>query len=163
MLRIIAAAAVFVTAVAPPVALAASSSTTFTVSATVVGSCRVAASNLSFGNYAATAGNSSSSTISVSCTSTSAIPITVQLNQGLNGVLFGSATTRAMSDGLGHTLNYNLFSNSAASTVWADGTAVVSGTANPTASLTVYGKVPGGQSTAPAGNYTDTINVLVTY
>jgi spore coat protein U-like protein len=148
--------------VAPTGAMAATATATFQVTATVVATCSVSAANLAFGNYDATNGNAGSSQLSVTCTGGSN-PYTVSLNAGTNGSLAGASTVRAMGDGSGHLLNYNLYSNVGATSVWADGTSAVAGTAAPNAALTVYGKIPAGQGTAPPGAYADTINVTMAY
>jgi spore coat protein U-like protein len=64
-------------------------------------------------------------------------------------------------------LNYAVYTDSARSTVWGDGgagaTATIDGTGSGTAqSTTIYGRIPAGQ-TVPAGSYSDTVNVTVTY
>jgi spore coat protein U-like protein len=67
----------------------------------------------------------------------------------------------------GNTLDYNLFTDSDYANVWGDGsgtTSTITGTGSGSAqALTIYGRVPGGQSTVPAGSYTDLVSVTVTY
>ncbi len=62
-------------------------------------------------------------------------------------------------------MKYALYSDSGRTTVWGNtvGTNTVSGTyAIAQLPLTVYGSIPAGQS-IPAGNYTDTVTVTITY
>jgi spore coat protein U-like protein len=142
---------------------------TFTVTATVVNSCVLnSAGNLGFGNYDPTSATNTtgSSSISVNCTKGDAY--TIALNYGANG---GSATNRIMSDGAGDSLNYNLYTDSGYTLVWNStcgaGTNCDGGTgAGPGAgnaqTYTVYGQIPAGQN-VPAGSYSDTITLTVTF
>jgi spore coat protein U-like protein len=73
---------------------------------------------------------------------------------------FGSFAQRTMRFG-GHSLNYNVFTDAARSTIWGDGslsTATVSGIGL-LSNITIYGRVPALQNVL-IGNYTD--NLLVT-
>jgi spore coat protein U-like protein len=133
------------------------------VSVTVLKACTVTATNLGFGNYTGTVINSTS-TISVSCTSSTAY--NVGLNQGL--ATGATVTTREMNitqpGTAGKGLNYSLHSASATGPNWGNTTgSLVSGTGNGAAQpLTVYGQLPAAQHVAP-GTYTDTITVNVSY
>jgi spore coat protein U-like protein len=122
--------------------------------------CGVTATNLAFGNYTGALVDSTS-TISVTCTSTTTY------NVGLNaGLATGATVTNRSMTGPGSALlHYSLFSNSGYTTNWGNtvGTNTVAGTGNGVVqSLTVYGQVPAGQHSTP-GSYTDTITVSVTY
>ena len=64
-----------------------------------------------------------------------------------------------------NTLNYTLYSDSGRTAVWGQtiGTDTVAGTGNGSAqSVSVYGRIPGGQAPVPA-TYSDTITATVTY
>lgn len=140
-------------------ALAATATSSFTVSATVNATCLINAGNLSFGTYTGSTVNATSS-ISVTCTNTT--PYNVGLNAGTASG--ATVTTRAMT-GTNGTLSYSLYSDSGMTTNWGNtvGTDTVSGTGNGSAqSLTVYGQIPSGQYVAP-GSYSDTITATVTY
>jgi spore coat protein U-like protein len=66
----------------------------------------------------------------------------------------------------GNTLNYSLFSNAGRTTNWGNniGTDTVAGTGTGALqTLTVYGRIPASQTTAPVGSYSDTITVTVTF
>lgn len=145
-------------------ALPATDTTTFVVSASIVAACDVTATNLSFGAYNAAAGSplDGSSTINVYCTTGTGY--TVALDIGTGG---GTFATRTISGG-GNTLNYNLYTSPARTTVWGDGTASTSTvpgtgvgllTANP---HTVYGRIAAAQDQPPA-SYSSTITVTVTF
>ncbi|MGH8266859.1 MAG: Csu type fimbrial protein, partial [Steroidobacteraceae bacterium] len=92
--------------------------TTFLVSATVIKSCIVTATPLSFGSYdqiAATA-NTSTSTVSIQCTN--GTTATIALNGGVNGTL----AQRKMRDSVStNLLNYQLYTDAAWTMVWGDG------------------------------------------
>jgi spore coat protein U-like protein len=131
----------------------------FSVTATIVKDCTVSATNLAFGNYTG-ALNSSTSTVSVTCTSTTTY--TVGLSAGL--ATGATVTNRSMQNGSA-LLHYGLYSNSGHTTNWGNTSATnwVSGTGNGAAQpLTVYGQIPAIQYVKP-GSYTDTITVSVTY
>ena len=64
-----------------------------------------------------------------------------------------------------NTIPYAIYSDAPLSTNWGNtiGTDTVSGTGSGILQVfTVYGKIPAG-ATAPAGAYTDTVTVTVTY
>jgi spore coat protein U-like protein len=146
---------------APPVA-AATASTTFLVSATVLSFCAVVATPLVFGNYSG-AQLDATNTISVTCTAGTSY--TVGMNGGTG--TGNSITARKMTKTAGtDLLNYSLFTDSSHSVNWGD----LVGTNAPTGSgtglsqpFTVYGRIPANQLTATAGAYTDLITVTVTY
>ncbi len=143
---------------------AGTSTTTFPVSAVINSACSVTASALTFGAYNPTSGSplDGTSTISVYCTVGSAY--TVALDIGTGG---GAFTTRSIANG-GNVLDYNLYTSSARTTVWGDGTGATSTVAGSGAGLltpstqTVYGRVSALQD-KPAGTYTSTITVTVTF
>ena len=150
-------------------AVAATTTTTFAVSATVNANCLVSANALNFNTYAPNGGNVDvSSTLSVRCTKNTAY--TVALNAGATAG--GTLTQRLLTNGT-DTLQYNLYTAAARTTVWGDGTAssaTVAGTGAGLAAAsavthTVYGRLV--DSTAnqnvSAGSYADTITVTVTY
>jgi spore coat protein U-like protein len=136
------------------------SSTTFLVTATVVNSCNVSASNLNFGTFGDlnTAINGQTS-LSVQCSN--GIPYTISLNGGLSNAT--NPAQRKMTLGAGAIL-YGLYRDSAHANPWgnaAGATASGTGTAQ-SQSVPVYGLVPA-QTTPPVGTYSDTIVVSVAY
>ena len=145
-------------------AWSATAPATFNVSAGIVPACSVAATPLAFGSSIPspiTANVDAQSVIGVLCST--GTPYSVALNPG-NGAGATFATRRLTSGA--NTLGYSLYRNAARTQLWGDGTggstlatATGSGTAQ---ALTVFGRIPNGQ-TAPAGSYTDTINVTVTF
>lgn len=132
----------------------------FSVKATVSKACNIAATSLTFGAYAKTLINATS-TISVTCT------ITTTYNVGLNaGTAAGATVTnRSMTGPNATLLNYKLFRDSSRTLNWGNtaGTDTVAGTGSGALqSLTIYGQIPAGQNVR-AGNYTDTITATITY
>ena len=141
---------------------AATTTATFNVTATVLSSCVVSATDLAFGNYTSSSGSllDATSTVQVTCTGGSAYTV------ALDGGTAADVSARAMSDGAAHALSYGLYTTNARDTIWGDGTAgsvTQSGTGDGTAqSLTVYGRVPASQFVA-AGAYSDLITVTLSY
>lgn len=141
---------------------AATTSTTFAVTATVLKTCAVTANNLAFGNYDTTNATPLDGTTTLSVLCSPGTSFQVGLNAGTSG---GSVTTRSMANG-GNTLSYALYQNAGRTTNWGN----TPGTDTPAAtiagvtatSLSVYGRVPAGQNVAQ-GSYSDTITVTVTY
>ena len=146
---------------------AASTSTTFTVSATVADSCQnLSAGNIGFSTYDPVSGSAStnSSTISVKCTN--ATSYAVKLNAGVNGTI----SQRKMKDtGSTNTLNYNLYSDSSHTTLWGDditGSSVSQTGNGGSQNMTVYGKIPADENAATnsgSDTYRDTLTVTVEY
>lgn len=150
---------------------AATATGTMNVSASVTASCKIQSIGaIAFGAYDPANVNASSpltaaGNISVSCTKGDAVSVT--LDQGANA-LTGStcaAPTRQMANGT-NMLGYAVYSDTGYTKAWGcDATNTVSftsaGAATPT-QLSTYGKVPGGQD-VPAGNYSDTVTVSVSF
>jgi spore coat protein U-like protein len=156
------------TMVAAGGANAATTTTTFPVTATVNSNCLVSATAMAFTPYTQTvAAVDQTSAISVRCSSGTTF------NVGLNaGATTGATvTTRAMLNGT-NQLAYSLFSNAGRTTNWGStiGTDTMTGTgagfaAGNVQTLTVYGRVPDtvANQGVPAGAYTDTVTVTVTW
>ena len=148
----------------PAPAYAATVSGTLNVNATVTADCTVSTSALAFGNVNVISGSNVDGTggISVTCTNGTAWSASAGVGAG-SGASF---TDRRMTSG-SNLLGYNLYTSSAYSTVWGDGTGstgLLSGTGNGSAqAVTVYGRVGSGQTGVPAGSYADTVAVTVTY
>lgn len=140
---------------------ATTTTATLAVTATVLSLCTVAAAPLAFGNYSSSAASTSTTTVNVECTY--GTPYNVGLNQGSG--TGGTVATRVMTGPSSATLNYMLYSDAGYSVVWGNtiGTNTVTGTGSGVLQpLTVYGKIPTGQYSAP-GAYTDSVTVTLTY
>lgn len=141
-------------------AAAATSTASFQVTATVAATCVISATNLAFGTYSGVQSDSTS-TLSATCTNTT--PYTVGLSVG---AATGSTTSARSMTGPGAALlGYAMYRDSARTLNWGStaGTDTGGGTGSGAAqTLTVYGRVPGGQYVAP-GAYTDTITATITF
>jgi spore coat protein U-like protein len=145
---------------------AATATATFQVTANVATQCTVSAADLGFGTVDPLGGNvDQTTTVTVRCTKNTAYTV------GLNAGTTAGATLaqRLMANG-GDTMNYNLYTdagrtavwgNSAAAPTWVAGTGAGMGTPQV---LTVYGRVPSGQTNLAVGSFVETaITVTVTY
>ncbi|HEY9240304.1 MAG TPA: spore coat U domain-containing protein [Burkholderiaceae bacterium] len=139
---------------------------------TLVCSCNVSTTSVAFGSYnPLSAGHvTSTGNVRVSCGGAAglAIPVTLTLSAGTSG----SMAARQMASGP-RRLNYNVYVNTAYFNVWGDGSGAtltqgawitlnLLGLAPPL-DFTVYGRIPGGQSSVAPGAYTDTLVVTLTY
>lgn len=139
---------------------------------TVVCSCNVSTTSVAFGSFnpLSMANTDSTGTVKVSCGGVVglAIPYQVDLGKGATG----SYAARRMTSG-GNPITYNLFIDNSRSQVWGDGTGGtqtvtgnigldVAGT-SPPVTYTVYGRIPGSQTTAVPGLYGDSVSVTLTY
>ena len=142
---------------------------TITVTATVNSTCSATSTNLTFPGYTPGSGaKTGTATVNVKCTKNTGFA--VALDKGVAGTF----TTRLMSNGA-NTLEYNLYTTAAATTIFGDGTgsglgatATVPGTGtgvSNTIPITVFGSLPDSANNQLAlpGTYTDTINVTVSY
>jgi len=150
---------------------AATATTTFNVTASVVANCTVAATDLSFGNTFTGAANvDSTSTVNVNCSN--GAPYALSLDVGTGGGTFAARTlAKVAGPPTPGTLTYNLYRDAARTEVWGDGVApstfTVSGTGTGMANTlpsTVYGRLPAaGNGNPVTGDYSSTITVTVTY
>jgi spore coat protein U-like protein len=126
--------------------------------------CTVSATGVAFGTYNvfSTTPLDSTGTVTYTCQRGDA-RITVALGTGSSGTY----TTRTMRQG-SQTLNYNIYTSTAFSGLWGNGTG---GTYywydpdppdNRAVAITMYGRIPAQQDVS-AGVYTDTIQVLVNF
>lgn len=149
-------------------AFAGTSTNNVSISVTVNANCTISAGPLAFGNYDPAIANASSAlngTASMSVACTSAAPATILLDQGANANTSStdSAPLRRLNNG-SNFLNYNVYQDSSRSTTWGNtsGTGVAYTGTGSTTSLTAFAAVGGGQ-TVPAGSYSDTVVVTVTF
>jgi spore coat protein U-like protein len=161
---IIAAALVMGVGGAAP-AYAQTASSNLGVSATVTDNCTLTTSPVAFGNVDATSGANVDATggVSVTCTSGTAWSASADAGAGAGATL----ASRKLANGA-NLLDYSLYTESTRTTLWGDGvggtTATIDGTGTGAAQAnTIYARVPAGQSSAPAGSYSDTVAVTVTY
>ena len=144
---------------------AATATTTMTVSGTVVPACTISAAPMSFGTTIPNpipANIDVTSTLTATCST--GTPYTVALDAGTTAG--GTIVARRMAGPGGSTMNYGLFTSTARTATWGDGTAgtsTVAGTGSGGAqALTVFGRVPP-QTVSSSGVYNDTITVTITF
>ena len=148
----------------PTAALADTASSTLNVSATVTANCTVSTSEIAFGDVNTLSGSDvdGSGGITVTCTNGTDWEATA----GVGGGSGASYANRRLSAGA-ELLNYNLYTDAARTSVWGDGsgtTVTIADTGTGTAqNVTIYGRVGSGQTGVPAGDYTDSVSVTVTY
>ena len=148
-----------------PAANAGTATGVLNVTATVTGSCTIVTpATLAFGNIVSTLTVPAPGTATLSVNCTSSLPYDV----GIDATGGSAGTNRRMSDGAASPsfLLYQLYSDAARTTIWGNtvGTSTVPGTGTGAAQpITVYGSVLVQNPTPPAGAYTDTLNVTVTF
>ncbi|MGH8519635.1 MAG: Csu type fimbrial protein [Panacagrimonas sp.] len=144
---------------------AATATSSFNVTTTVIDVCAVSASNLGFGTYSPIAGSALDGATTITITCTLGTPYNVQLDPGAHGG--GSVSTRQMqrTSGGTETINYSLFRNAGRTQNWGqtDNTDTLSATGTGVSQgHTVYGRIPASEN-VPTGDYSDTVNVTVSY
>ena len=140
---------------------------TFTWQATtqIISSCTISAANLSFGTVNVLASNvDATTTLGLNCTANA--PWKVKLN---GGTVTGNVAGRRMgqSGAAPGVINYQLRHTGANGPLWGDetgGTGALTGTGSGASqTLTLYGRVPGGQPTPAIGTYSDTVTATVEF
>ncbi|MCB8881559.1 spore coat protein U domain-containing protein [Acidisoma cellulosilytica] len=143
------------------VASAATATSSFTVTASVASSCTVGATNIAFGAYVPTAASVGNSTITATCTSA----VTPSVTLGFGNA--GSSLPRYMASATTSTshLPYYLFQDSMLSVPWGltSNQTVTMSSSTGIGTITVYGQIPANEFVPAATDYTDTINVTLTY
>ena len=122
--------------------------------------CSINVTGVNFGTYDVFSNAALDSTGKINMNCPSGVGYSISLSGGS-----GNYTQRVMSNGA-HALNYNLYTAANRAFVWGDAT---SGGASASGSGTgmsvnhvVYGRVPPRQN-IPAGSYSDTINLIITF
>lgn len=122
---------------------------------------------IAFGSYASpgSANSDGTGTVRITCNGIGLfVSYTVTLGSGS-----GSYANRTLKSGA-NFLNYNMYIDATRLQVWGNGSAGTQTVSNSyligfgpmTNNYTVYGRIPGGQK-KPAGTYTDSVIVTVTY
>lgn len=132
---------------------------TLGISVAVQSACSIAGGSLDFGTYTAGQATDKDALVSIAYTDCGPGTITFELDGG--GA--GDVSARKLRSGT-NTMNYNLYKDSARTSLLGTGTngrtntltAITSGT------FAVYGRVPKSQAAA-AGTYTDTVNITLTF
>ena len=156
-------------------AYAAASTSDMAVTASINANCTMSTTDLAFGAYDPIAANATSdlrTTATVSTTCTSGATGVVTMSQGdhfLYCVNNDCHRQLANAEETGF-LRYNIYTSASyyMSNIWNNNVEEMSSVAQVLGSgvsqdLTVYGEIPKNQKNAPAGSYTDTITVTLTY
>ncbi|MBA3730265.1 MAG: spore coat protein U domain-containing protein [Sphingomonas sp.] len=155
-IRLVALGGVAVAAIATQPALAADTAE-LGVSAAVTDVCNVTTSPVAFGNIDVTTAGNVDATGGFSVTCTSGLAWTAAADAG-NGTGASTAARKMMSGA--NLLNYALYTDSGRTANFVSATGTGSGSAQ---ASTIYGRVPSGQTTVPAGSYADSVTVSLTY
>jgi spore coat protein U-like protein len=140
---------------------------------TVLCACSASTTSVSFGVYNPLSGSPLDSTgnVRVTCGGVAGllVPYQIALGKGANSSNFSPRKTASGAN----RLNYDLYTDPAHASIWGDGinegTQTVSGfitiiLLGPTPQdHTIYGRIPGGQTTVSPGSYSDAVVVTVTY
>lgn len=131
--------------------------------AAVASSCSVSASGLAFGLYdTINPVNNAAVTIKVQC-DTAQVPGTLSASAGNSTDQSSRQLWYTDSHGVRHTLRYNLYTDSARSSVWGTTNTIPFTVGNnKKATVTAYGLIPGNQNVVP-GTYSDSITITLTY
>jgi spore coat protein U-like protein len=125
----------------------------------------VTATNLNFGNYNASSGTPTTSTMAVTVRCQNAADTLPAFVASLSKGTAPTYNPRQMALGA-NRLNYNIFNQNTYVTIWGDGTGGTLtrsyGGGGNTAVGTGFGRITTGQYVTP-GIYTDTITVTITY
>jgi spore coat protein U-like protein len=165
LLALLAAAAL--TLAVSLVAGAATTTATFEVKVTIQSECTLSATTLDFGAIGGLdpiAGNrDGQSTLTVTCTPQT--PYQVGMDQG--NVSGSTVLDRLMSTGTA-TLRFQLYKEANRTNIWGNtpgaGGNTLGGTGTGSAqTLTVYGRIPGGQGQPQAGAYSSVVTAAITY
>ena len=144
-----------------PLSNEATTSTSFSVTATVVPACTISTASVAFGSVGLlTSNKDAQGSVTVTCTNQA--PYNIGLGAGTGAG--ATVAARKMTNGA-NTVTYSLYKDTGRSIVWGNtiGTDTATGTGTGSNQvLPVYGRVPP-QSTPPAQTYTDTVVATVTY
>lgn len=152
-------------------AVAATATSNFTVTASVVASCTIATTGISFGNYDPVVANATTpvdanGTVTVACTQGATTSLGMSQGANATGTSTADAPVRQMASGAVNRLRYDLYQDSARNTVWGDfGTTsaeAYTAASKNAAVLNIYGRIPSGQD-AVVGSYTDTVTATISF
>lgn len=145
--------------------LAGSASSNLQVSVTVDAACAIDTTAVSFPDYEpigahqSAPDDSSSGSVTVTCTPGAAPTISLSLGN------YASGSQARMSNGASSFVDYTLYQDAAHLFVWGSGANSLSMTPAPDTdprTVTVYGRIPGGQTPAP-GSHSDLVVATVNF
>ena len=131
------------------------------------GSCSVVSSTaINFGATVIPGRTNVLSLSTVSSTCSAGASYTVAFDHGLNPTGAGLSQRRQLASG-SNFIVYDLYSDSARTITWGDGTnvgAAVAGTGTGGSQMSVvYGRIANVPTTTPVGSYADTVTITVTF
>jgi len=138
-------------------AVAASATSSFDVSIQVLATCSISASNMTFSSITTGTTSNTDATSSLTVNCSNGTPYTIALGNGNN-----YSGGRRMTNG-STNINYYLYADSGRSTQWNTAAPQTGTGSGADQVLTVFGRVPSGQSVPQTGSYSDTIIATVTY
>lgn len=107
-----------------------------------------------------------SSTMTVSCDASSGTNVSISLDPGLHAGASSNPWRKLLNAANNQTLNYNIYTDGAYTTIWGDGTNATATQSHAQVaasfSFTLYGQVPSGQNVS-AGNFSDTVTATMTF
>lgn len=143
-----------------PTAGAGTLTSTLAVTVVVRPACTVSGATLDFGSYTSGQATDLNGFTQIAYSNCPAGQLRFQLDGGGSG----SPTARRLSNGSGGLLGYGIYRDSARTQVFGQGanSRLVTLTAAGSGNVSVYGKIPAGQSVA-AGTYTDTVVITLDF
>lgn len=158
--RLAAAASLFAVAAIPQPLPAASETGTLTARVEVVSTCTVRDAEIDFGTYVSGQQDDVDATAVIEVAECPVGSVRLELDGGGSG----NVRKRQMRDGSGHTVDYQIYADSARRTVFGDGRSgrTLQLDAQGSGRVTVYARIPGGQ-VVPEGVYTDTVRVTMSF
>ncbi len=144
-------------------ALAATASNTMPVSVNVINSCTVSATPMAFGTLTSVGGTNVDTTSTVNLICTLGASYDVSMDFGTHAVS-GQRNLQNTADAT-KVIPYGVFRDAGYLTAWGNTTGTTA-TGTSTAgltTLTAYGRIPTTAASVPAGAYTDTVTVTVTF
>ena len=146
----------------PVAAQAATATTSFVINGSVVANCTIGSAPLTFAAYSG-AQVSTSTNLSPNCTN--GTPYTIAIDNGATGTA-PNARKLTSTTSSSTPLTYSLYTSNTYATAWGTttGTDTVPGTGTGAIqTVTVYGRIAAGQNVGAATDYTDTVNVTLTF
>ncbi len=139
---------------------AATATASLALQVEVLTGCEVGDASINFGSYQSGQAADLVSNTNLVLSNCTADSVVVELDGGVTG----DSSARRLSGPGGATLGYQLFKGPNLGNPFGDNGdgRTIDMTGRTSANVPVYGRIPGGQ-TVPAGTYTDTINITLTF
>jgi spore coat protein U-like protein len=151
-------------------AQAATATSNFTVTATVISSCTIATTGITFGNYDPVVANTTTpldanGSVTVACTAGAATTIGMGQGTNLDPTSTAGIPVRRMVSGANH-VRYDLYQDATRATIWGDVGTTAAMTYNSVSfaaqTFPIYGRMPAAQD-VQTGAYTDTVTATIQF